>query len=81
MQSEHIGSVSGAGRRAWGPRLLILAGVALLVATVAWFAILAPLRDPVPLPIPARLAGLPLTRHAFGRPPTRLPVSTTVVSP
>lgn len=51
----------------WGPRLLILAGIVLLVGTVAWFDILTPLRDPKPLPIPAQLAGLPLTRHAFGR--------------
>jgi len=54
-------------RKAWGPRLLVLSGIVLLVGTVSWFAILTPLRDPAPLPIPAQLAGLPLTRHAFGR--------------
>ncbi|MFQ5343647.1 MAG: hypothetical protein ACE5F6_19065, partial [Anaerolineae bacterium] len=60
-------SVPGTGRRAWGPRLLILAGIVLLAGTLGWFAILAPLQNPAPLPIPAHLAGLPLTRHAFGR--------------
>lgn len=60
-------SISGARQRVWGPRLFILAGIALLAGTVVWFAILTPLRDPKPLPIPAQLAGLPLTRHAFGR--------------
>ncbi len=50
-----------------GPRLLILSGIVLLVGTLGWYAILTPLRNPKPLPIPPQLAGLPLTRHAFGR--------------
>lgn len=55
-------------RKAWGPRLLIFSGLVLLIGTLGWYAILTPLRNPKPLPIPGRLAGLPLTRHAFGRP-------------